>query len=99
MGPPIFAVFALYSGCSKYLLIMHFTTAVTLMSCYFIGAKANSLDLAPNFSGVILGVAQATSVLWNIVLPYLVENFILIVLFPTSNFIFYKTNILERCYN
>lgn len=86
MGPAVFVIVAVYSGCNKTTITLQFGIGLTIMSCYYIGTRANSLDLAPNFSGVVLGIADATSSLSLFLFTTYVESFTLKVFFFRSFF-------------
>jgi ACS family sodium-dependent inorganic phosphate cotransporter len=74
MGPAIFLVVATYSGCHRFISILMITVGLALMSFYYAGTRVNTLELAPNFSGVIMGLCNALATFVNIAVPYFVHQ-------------------------
>lgn len=42
-----------------------FTLGMGFMGTFYSGIKANSLDIAPNYAGVIMAIANGTGNDWN----------------------------------
>lgn len=60
IGPGVFVVLASYAGCNRFAVVAMFTIGMGLMGTFYSGIKANSLDIAPNYAGVIMGIANGT---------------------------------------
>lgn len=60
IGPGVFVVLASYAGCNRVAVVAMFTIGMGLMGTFYSGIKANSLDIAPNYAGVIMGIANGT---------------------------------------
>lgn len=60
IGPAIFIVLASYAGCQRFIVVAMFTIGMGLMGTFYSGIKANSLDLAPNYAGVVLAISNGT---------------------------------------
>lgn len=60
IGPAVFIVLASYAGCERALVVTMFTLGMGLMGTFYSGIKANSLDLAPNYAGVVLAIANGS---------------------------------------
>lgn len=72
MGPATFILAAGYYGyifCSKKISVSLFTIGVGFMSCYNAGARANFFDLAPNYSGTLIGLGNGLAAIVGIVAP------------------------------
>jgi hypothetical protein len=74
MGPPIFALMGTFAGCHRFIALFMFTVGLTSMSFYWAGTRVNTLDLAPNFSGVIMGIANAFTVIPSVTLSGIVHK-------------------------
>ncbi|XP_008197219.2 sialin-like isoform X1 [Tribolium castaneum] len=74
VGPGIFTLSAAYSGCNKTTVSVTVGSALATMSCYYAGTWANSLEIAPNYSGVIMGFANVVASLSWVILPEVMEN-------------------------
>lgn len=51
IGPAVFLVSASYAGCDQNVAVAMFTLAMGCMGTYYAGAKANCVDVSPNFTG------------------------------------------------
>lgn len=58
IGPAIFIVLASYAGCNRMAVVAMFTLGMGFMGTFYSGLKANSLDIAPNYAGVVLAIAN-----------------------------------------
>lgn len=71
-GPGIFMVFASYAGCDRSLVLVMFLLGIGSMGTFYSGLKANSLDIAPNYAGVIMAVANGLGGFTGVIGPALV---------------------------
>nr|XP_015838377.1 PREDICTED: sialin isoform X2 [Tribolium castaneum] len=72
MGPGIFIVAAGYNGyvsCNRTTAAIIFTFGLCIMSCYYAGTRVNCFDLAPNYSGIVMALANGFGALPGIVAP------------------------------
>lgn len=69
MGPAIFVVAAAYAACARKTAVFLFTVGMGMMSFYYSGTRINTLDLAPNYSGIIMGIVNGIGALPGIILP------------------------------
>lgn len=53
-------------------VVAMFTLGMGLMGTFYSGIKANSLDIAPNYAGVIMAIANGTGSLAGVIGPYIV---------------------------
>jgi len=72
VGPAIFIMLASYAGCSKVMVVVHFTIAMGLMGTFYPGMKVNPLDLSPNYAGTIMAITNGIGAITGIVAPTLV---------------------------
>lgn len=72
IGPGVFILAASYSGCDRTMVVAMFTLGMSFMGTFYSGIKANSLDIAPNYAGVIMAVANGLGGLTGVVGPYIV---------------------------
>lgn len=72
IGPGVFILAASYSGCDRLLVVAMFTLGMSFMGTFYSGIKANSLDIAPNYAGVVMAVANGLGGLTGVVGPYIV---------------------------
>ncbi|XP_044253070.1 sialin-like isoform X2 [Tribolium madens] len=78
MGPGIFLVAGGYNGylsCNKTTAAMFFSFGLCSMSCYYAGTRVNCFDLAPNYSGIIMGLVNGIAALAGIMAPMVTKNF------------------------
>lgn len=54
------------------MVVAMFTLGMSFMGTFYSGIKANSLDIAPNYAGVIMAVANGLGGLTGVVGPYIV---------------------------
>ncbi|XP_063917439.1 sialin-like isoform X2 [Zophobas morio] len=69
VGPAIFVVAAAYAACARKTAVFLFTVGMGMMSFYYSGTRINTLDLAPNYSGIIMGIVNGIGALPGIILP------------------------------
>lgn len=72
IGPGIFILLASYSGCNRFAVVAMFTLGMGFMGTFYSGLKANTLDIAPNYAGVVMAVANGIGGLTGVVGPYIV---------------------------
>jgi len=72
IGPAVFLVLASYAGCNRTVVVAMFTLGMTFMGTFYSGIKANSLDLAPNYAGVVMAITNGFGGLTGVVGPYVV---------------------------
>lgn len=72
IGPAIFIILASYAGCNRIAVVAMFTLGMGFMGTFYSGIKANAIDLAPNYAGVIMAVANGMGGLTGVVGPYIV---------------------------
>ena len=58
-GPAFCLLGICYAGCDQTLTITLLTLAVTCQGALYTGFFVNPLDIAPNYSGTILGITNA----------------------------------------
>ena len=61
MSPGILMIFQAYFGCDRTFSVIIFTAALTINGAVTAGYLGNGLDIAPNFSGTIFGIANTLS--------------------------------------
>jgi len=59
--PGIFMVSLVLFGCDRFWSVFFFTAALTINGAVTAGYLGNGLDIAPNFSGTIFGLANTLS--------------------------------------
>lgn len=72
VGPAIFMLLASYLGCARFGVISMFCLGMATMGTYFAGAKANCVDVAPNYAGVIMALANGSGGVVGIAVPLIV---------------------------
>ncbi|XP_031618756.1 putative inorganic phosphate cotransporter isoform X2 [Contarinia nasturtii] len=72
IGPGVFVVLASYAGCNRIAVVAMFTLGMGFMGTFYSGIKANSLDIAPNYAGIIMAIANGTGSLAGVIGPYIV---------------------------
>lgn len=72
IGPAIFIIFASYAGCDRGAVVAMFTLGMGFMGTFYSGIKANAIDLAPNYAGVIMALANGLGGLTGVIGPYIV---------------------------
>ena len=58
-GPAFCLIGICFTGCNENLTIALLTIAITMQGALYTGFFVNPLDIAPNFSGTILGITNA----------------------------------------
>ena len=69
MGPAVFLLTAAYTGCHRTEAVFMFVIGMSFMGFYFGGTKINTLELAPNFSGTVIGLVNMFESVPLLVLP------------------------------
>lgn len=72
IGPGAFIMAASYAECDRMLVVVMFTVGMGFMGMFYSGIKVNTLDLAPNYSGVIMALTNGVGGVSGIFSPYLV---------------------------
>lgn len=72
LSPGFLMIFQAYYGCNRAASVAIFTTALTLNGGVTAGYLGNGLDIAPNFSGTIFGIANTFSSIGSFVSSQLV---------------------------
>lgn len=70
VGPGIFLVAASYAECNRYAVVTLLTIGMGFMGTCFAGLKVNSLDLSPNYAGVLMAFVNGVGGLTGIAGPY-----------------------------
>lgn len=68
--PAIFMMSASYAGTREIVVIVMFTLCMGFMGLYYPGLKVNPIDLAPNYSGTVMGVVNGLGSLSGIFAPF-----------------------------
>lgn len=66
----IFIVAASYAECDKMWVVVYFAISVAFQGVP--GVAVNSLDLSPNYAGVLMGIGGTVSSITGILVPYIV---------------------------
>lgn len=61
---------ASYAECDKLWVVVHFAISVAFQGVP--GVAINSLDLSPQFAGVLMGIGSTVSSITGIMVPYMV---------------------------
>ncbi|KAJ3644934.1 hypothetical protein Zmor_022631 [Zophobas morio] len=69
MGPAVFLLTAAYTGCHRTEAVFMFVIGMSFMGFYFGGTKINTLEIAPNFSGTVIGLVNMFESVPLLVLP------------------------------
>ena len=69
MGPAVFLLTAAYTGCHRTEAIFMFAIGMSFMGFYFSGTRINTLELAPNFSGTVIGLMTMFECIPILLLP------------------------------
>lgn len=72
MIPGLLMILQAYRGCDRVASVAIFTTALTINGGVTAGYLGNGLDIAPNFSGTIFGMANTLSSLGGFLSSYMV---------------------------
>lgn len=65
-----FIVFASYAECDSTFVVVYFCISIAFQGVP--GIAINSLDLSPNFAGILMGFSNTVSSITGIIVPYLV---------------------------
>ncbi|KAJ8683386.1 hypothetical protein QAD02_019178 [Eretmocerus hayati] len=71
-GSALFIVAASYAGCNQSLFVIFLAIAMSLKGCIYCSILINPLDLSPNHSGVVMGLANGMGTFSSIFAPYIV---------------------------
>lgn len=66
----VFIVAASYAECEKVYVVAFFTISVAFQGVP--GVAINSLDLSPNYAGILMGIGGTITSIVGIVVPYMV---------------------------
>lgn len=72
MGPGIFIIWASYAECDRIMVVVLFTITMGLMGTYYAGIMVNTLDLSPNYAGVLMAITNGVGVFTGFAAPYIV---------------------------
>ena len=72
IGPALCILGASYAECNRLMAVSYFTIAIALSGGYVTGIKANNLDLAPNYAGVMVALATSICGVSGFIAPYVV---------------------------
>lgn len=72
LSPGLLMIVQAYHGCDRVASVSIFTVALTINGAVTAGYLGNSLDIAPNFSGTIFGIANTFSSLGGFLSSYMV---------------------------
>ncbi|XP_024946938.1 putative inorganic phosphate cotransporter isoform X2 [Cephus cinctus] len=72
MSPGLLMIIQAYLGCDRITSVVIFTTALTINGGVTAGYLGNGLDIAPNFSGTIFGMANTLSSLGGYLSSFMV---------------------------
>lgn len=72
VSPGLLMIVQAYRGCDRVTSVAIFTTALTVNGAVTAGYLGNGLDIAPNFSGTIFGLANTLSSLGGFISSYMV---------------------------
>jgi len=74
MTPGFMMIIQIFQGHDRVLSVAIFTIALTLNGAVTAGYLGNGLDIAPNFSGTIFGLANTLSSLGGFLSAYMVAE-------------------------
>lgn len=66
----VFIIAASYAECDKLYVVAYFTISVAFQGVP--GVAINSLDLSPNYAGILMGIGGAVTSITGILVPYMV---------------------------
>lgn len=66
----VFIIAASFAECDKVLVVAYFTVSVAFQGVP--GIAINSLDLSPNYAGILMGIGGAVTSITGILVPYMV---------------------------
>lgn len=72
LGTGLFIIGASYARCNRLLVVIMFMVAMTMMGSSYPSIMVNAIDLSPNYSGTLMGIANGIASLGGIVTPYIV---------------------------
>lgn len=72
IGPGIFLALVAVIGCDRVLVVVMFTLGMGLMGPFFCGVKPNCVDIAPNYAGIIMAIANGFGGLMGIIVPIVI---------------------------
>lgn len=74
LTPSILMMIQAYYGCNRVASVVVFTAALTINGGITAGYLGNGLDIAPNFSGTIFGIANTFSSIGGFLSSFMVGN-------------------------
>lgn len=74
LTPSVLMVIQAYYGCNRVASVAIFTIALTINGGITAGYLGNGLDIAPNFSGTIFGIANTCSSIGGFLSSFMVGN-------------------------
>lgn len=74
LTPSILMIIQAYYGCNRAASVAIFTVALTINGGITAGYLGNGLDIAPNFSGTIFGIANTFSSIGGFLSTFMVGN-------------------------
>lgn len=66
----VFILAASYAECDNVYVVVYFTISIAFQGVP--GVAINSLDLSPNYAGILIGIGGAVTSITGILVPYLV---------------------------
>lgn len=104
MTPGIFMVVQVFVGLDEFWSIASFTIALTLNGAVVAGYLGNGLDIAPNFSGTIFGMANTLSSIGGFVSAWMVgvltkDNVSIFGIFQFFHFLEPLSNFKKKIFN
>ena len=72
LGASSFTVFISYAECNKEMVVILCTIGISFGGFFFSGINANTLDIAPNYSGVVMGISNCIGSTAGFIVPYAV---------------------------
>jgi hypothetical protein len=69
-------LFASFAECERLKSVVWFVAAMSAMGFYYSSTKTNSLDLAPNYAGIVTGIINGFAVFMGMLSPIMVGSFV-----------------------
>lgn len=66
----VFIINASYAECDKLLVVAFFTISIAFQGVP--GVAINTLDLSPNYAGILMGIGGAITSITGILVPYMI---------------------------
>lgn len=77
VGPAIFLAAVPFVHCSREAAIILFAVGISMTSFYYTGTRINTLDLAPNYSGTIMGIVNGIGAIPGVIVPHIEDDLII----------------------